>query len=1501
MIKQYRTIFLHVGTCIGLFGVFLLHASEPKKPIKHVSAQPKTNPNERFNTLAKKIFKAEPTAEASEEFKKDLEKEKKALETKKQCKKELDLLVEDFNARTQTHTLKQKRQEQIERMQKLLVQRKVADDMGIPVKPLSQKVLEPIQLIETQQKEQSIEKPEVKVPSTPPAPTKPSTATLQIPSTPKETIIQKPEQTLTLPPLTATYEEEITIKPPETPEVIEEIIEPEITLQLATLQKLDIKPSTQSLAIISYAEPNFFTAVAQPLFEIAQPESQQKKAVQVIKTTLHVMPTFQIPVQQRITKHMSSIIQQVQESQGQATIAAQTQELTTNLLKQRVTTPQLQDNLRKIGVTDFNTTTDPQKNETLSIEWLPTAIFKVAYKSNLSPQASFAVADTLAEATALVTRSTDEFVPVVGTALVVAPNPETTKNVTHAFAQKLNQLDMLLDAVESRERLLTRELTSYYQASGAAKTMWNALSWFSGDIVKTYRKPAEILMQLIVLCYMLETVGRETVYSIEEAEKNTLHLMDTAIQEEWAQGSLNLVPYVKREGLSPAHARRNNRAELEGTIDNMKRFITKEIEKIPNTEKDAKTGQLVADQLKAVFEQALVPVKKGAYALAEKEAAEQFEQNLLALPAPEQTKKKVPTARPKPAIAAKPTPAKPKLIPIEMPPVQPTPTEAPAIKPVPTPIQPSVPAPVTPAAPVVPTIATTPGVKKEPEVFVPAEPEVKVEEVIETALIPAKTAHPAVTTQSMKQQFEQVKRQIRALQNDITKITDVNDITKVEEQLQKFNGKVDGTAYLESAEALSLMARQVSRVRTIQNFIKKLQSDEVTTSEFINQKEYLERSPSTRDVYPFPKAAYDKLSAEFKKAASGYVSKLIISLEKLNNLHPEVAKDLTKRSELPNNLAEQIATLEAMQEFILGTDKSKLTTLLASLCAFYDATLFALYTPASFAPALVLQKEKEPAETNAKPYETVLNDVIAFFKDSKFEAILETLAALAKQEDFDSREFDLTESPALVKDGAYVYAIKKGTLVEIDPGLKIPIMEAVTPIHKKEKGYIAILEEWQKRIENDTTIKNIEEKLANIANITSTAELKEIAELFEQLEGQLPDEFLQTLQEKLDSPEVAAKAQTFAIKDLIAELEKLITKAQAEFNTSSKKITVVPFKEKYTEITNSIAELAGAEKPALDGPLKLMNGYLTDIALDFNKLVSGLPAHVDKLNTDVGTNISAARAKLDNKNKDNNAFINMLAQINDLGFLTGADKADKTFNSLYNALIVGYGYILTTFDALNAKLIDTIDAALSPSLYSRTVSFFGGSKDDTPTLMGWLGLTYRLISEYFDSLLVPYFGDTQRIKEYNQGKLDLTELGLVNISKPYKYARTKFKASSPDTPITLPNGIHKPTIENIADNPYQAIIKQWQAFLAENKPETAVKLREKQLQNYGKNMAKAIRQLPQKSTEKKIGDLQKELKNGFNELKNLTTRATSETEHARARAAIDEIADALISTYAGVQ
>ena len=619
MITRYCVTLLQAGTLISALIGSLCYAADQKKGPRIEKAaqsapkqQPKPNPNERFNTFARDIYTLkDPTTEKAEEFKKFLEKEKKALNSKPQCKKELDLALEDFNAKLAVATLTQERRTPKEDAITNITKINQAQKMGIPTPSVTDLIEKVKAEYKAQQEAQkttespvSITQPTTPVVTTPTPITQKTDTTKVLPQQIKQKEAQPEQESVSTQPLQQQDLE--TINPLEA-ETEEEFVAPEVTSQqaLIILETINIQPSKDALKIVSYVEPTFFTDVIKPLIAIATQESQQKRVSGVINTAFRVMPTFDISIQQNIAKTMSSIIKTAQEPEGQRALVVQTQKLTQDLPKTRVTTPGLQAEFKKIGITNIPTTTVKNKpeNESISIKTVRPSTFELIYNSTLEPDASKAVADTITNATALVTRKIQELAPIVGTALVVAPNPKLTRDVTHAYAINLDQFDLLITPTQLRVKKLTSELTTFNETKGVVKSAGGWLSTLTLGFSGTrYRTPQEILPQLIMLYYILQTVGRETVYGINQAEENIVYLTDSNTQQQLATGSLDLTPYIDREeyGLTPIHQKRNYSDELEALITQINNVIETEIKKVINTQDKEK--------LSKQFLQATIPI-----------------------------------------------------------------------------------------------------------------------------------------------------------------------------------------------------------------------------------------------------------------------------------------------------------------------------------------------------------------------------------------------------------------------------------------------------------------------------------------------------------------------------------------------------------------------------------------------------------------------------------------------------------------------------------------------------------------------------------------------------------------------------------------------------------------------------------------------------------------------------------------------------------------------------
>lgn len=1429
MKKSLNQLLLHGVFLTMLSGLSLVAAD--RKPKVLGQAPQKIDPSYRkYNDFAQTLYEIkDPTDETIAEFKAAFEKDKQVYGKYKQCKTELDLLLQDKTALVEARKLmpaektEMPTEEETEKGETKTEQTPLPEKQQAPAsesRPIAQPSSEPSKPIVTpsapiiQPKptltESLISEPLIE-PTKTPATTLNPEAIKNLAKLVAARKLGLPQKTS--PQLAALLQKTVSGVPKQkpampTPEAQEQ---PAVLLaqEFAELKKAGItQPNKNDLQIVSYVQPTLFTEIVQPLMTVAKKESQESKARKVIETTIHVLPTFTPQTQKHVTDRMAEVLKLARDAEGIRSVITQMQELTQMMLNQRINTPMLKENLNAVGIkTIIPRVSDEKKPEqqTISFDMLKPIIFEVAWRGNLDFAKTAAIANTLADATALITRETDKFAPLAGTALVVAPNKESVHDITKAFAIKLDLFDIGMDTVQSRGRKLFKEIEDTRLTKGWAKN----LTWALSLGTSTYRKPEQIIPEIITLYTILQTVGRETVYSIEQAEKNTLYLMDQQTQEQWQQGSLDMTPYIdNRQGLGYTHTKRNYATELEKEITALETKILEEIAYLGNT--------AIAKEMEDLLNQAKVPFTKY-YARAQEEAAKQFEQNMKALPAPKITPSK--PERPKqrtrlPGATIETTVKKPKSYIKE--PIKPTITKEPAAPSV-TPIAPEI-------KPTTPELAKPVEIEK-PQKFEPIVTEATAEDIKTLPEISRPTAYD-ILNKSARQQIDDIKKEINKINILKNNLTDVESIRKnVEnlslEQMTPSNANEFSTL----AQNLSQREDQIKVVTKIRELIATLES-----------KSANELSGITEDLLDLlktlPTDAYNELKTQFEDAATRYAMELIAPLTILINLHENIANNITQLEQMPDNLLETINILSELTRFIDENNKATLQNIFIGLCALYDATLSALFTPKKFSKTIAVASEETEGQDALTTYKELVGYVKEEFASRNYEEIVTnayfTLLNEDTREKFRTGRYDLTKTNTVGLDvnGAYIYALPKETDVVIDKDTTIPTLTAINAKH--EKQYNALLNQWYERINKNDIIQTLID-FKNNPNKTYTPEqLEEIKAAIKDLQGllqkgMLPEDFFTDLRDATTESEAFKNAEANVnIRDKITALSESIKTAHETFKTGTPKVVKdIAFKKEYRSILSDIEDTVEDQRPALitelNSVLTPYNAYLTDVAASYTAVFKSLPDNAFNMGPQVEESIKEKTATI----KTMSVLSTMLQELKILELL----NTETDFKTLYSELLKGYGYILATFDALNAKLVD-IAKVEEGSLFSFTDK--NNKKDDktyktAQMLMQLLDLSSKLRSNYADKLLAPYFSQTTEMDNYTNGTLNVIDIGIENVGTKdtYLYARTQIKGYKQEADIIFPTGNHQ--------QDYSLVIKKWADFIELNFKAAATRTRQKQV------------------------------------------------------------------------
>lgn len=927
----------------------------------------------------------------------------------------------------------------------------------------------------------------------------------------------------------------------------------------------------------------------------------------------------------------------------------------------------------------------------------------------------------------------------------------------------LTLFNMLLSNFDAL--LLGAKIRTYTGGDALAKKLNDYRTTLWG-LKWTQTQPTTIVPQLLALYVILKTVGPELIYAIEVFIKKYETVMPPEIINTWKSGTYIIGEYLN-EDRKVLH-KKDYTNELVVALSDLKEEIETGIQAIS----DKPTQKSLQDKLDTFAATPLTSQTKKTF-------ADQRKNNVTKIP-----KKTTPTKQ-KPHLTKTPgtlggiqgsfiTRSRPKKSPVR------------TIKPIEEKKLEQLNQPLVPVAQVEPLEQPTP------------EPEVTISKQL--------TAYPVVNNA-----LEELIKAVNTI--DVT-TSSMADAEKIASKLFEF----DKTNLSQDQQARFKISNKsfTDKYKTIQNRddkkerLKKLKN---TLQEAIYNKELIkDKIISTMNVDKnnakkiLNESESDEYEKNFKNLLTDYAQVLV-------QIMRENSKDLGYLD--LKTISECAHTLIAIHNSVQLSITQSTKDIMVQLCAFYDQALHMLYTPAEFNKVLTPEKE-EAAPITLEDYAKLVDDI----KDS-FTSLTDTLTQLSTfidksdKETLEQNKWDIsTLDQKFVENGTYRFAVAANTPVLIGDKT-INTLQELNALHIKE--YKQILEDWKNRIELDDTIQEL--KTFDVA--TSTPEThKDIQDKLATIAEKLPALLTSIPELKTLNEEITTLTETDTLSAKLTELLQQINTANTALKSPKETITKINFEETYKEAQEQITklgDLGAALQTQLSSINTALNEYLTNIAQTHYIYLAGFPKRGYDGGTDLNTSITGITFPEN--------FTAMLEQLKNLNLLTDIDSTTNPFNSLYQALLKNYGYILATFDAITAKLFD---GAQNPRTWSEFVGLTtqkGKYESSIALLNGLLVPLAEKRSQYYQLLIEPYFSDAQAIKNYLNGTLSLMTLGLENITNPqnnYLYARS----ASPTAPgleksllTQAITGIHmlskdlNATIVHGGDEHYKKVIDNYRFIL----------------------------------------------------------------------------------------
>jgi hypothetical protein len=492
-----------------------------------------------------------------------------------------------------------------------------------------------------------------------------------------------------------------------------------------------------------------------------------------------------------------------------------------------------------------------------------------------------------------------------------------------------------------------------------------------------------------------------------------------------------------------------------------------------------------------------------------------------------------------------------------------------------------------------------------------------------------------------------------------------------------------------------------------------------------------------------------------------------------------------------------VYTLNRIKNANILIELDELDTVLAALCASFDACMAALYNSEKVAGIIT-------KDLNIQLYIALLDKVvIAFSKDFSYIDIFITqygnYCTTTVRDGYNEDNFDITtklnglstvgvpeqpeaeqpeaEQPEQAANGGYRYAVEKDTEVNFGT-FSVKVEKSLSSEHKKEYEKIPI--EWKDRVAAHQTFADLKKKIGEGPK-PNTKELTDYVTELEALQGLISDEEREALKASLTSNLTALERAKVELDALFAAFAEKIKEATGLLEKDV--ITIINFNAPYIEAKRLIAqhaELAVTYKPQLDNLVNIYKKYITEAVYTMIEAT-----RLDKLHQEMynkSTQVEAAHAFSLNLDM-NRALTDMLNQLKQkalFGVDSTIDYQQPESQLLQKALFAGYAYILVAYDAAEASLYDAFSTV---ETITQWLKYFAGGDYKTLYNAAIKTMTYvvdrleGLQGIYYREFLEPFFTDPishiampgSYLALYDEGELSVLEFGLKKITDDGDY------------------------------------------------------------------------------------------------------------------------------------
>jgi hypothetical protein len=473
------------------------------------------------------------------------------------------------------------------------------------------------------------------------------------------------------------------------------------------------------------------------------------------------------------------------------------------------------------------------------------------------------------------------------------------------------------------------------------------------------------------------------------------------------------------------------------------------------------------------------------------------------------------------------------------------------------------------------------------------------------------------------------------------------------------------------------------------------------------------------------------------------------------------------------------------------------------LCAIYDAILNALYTSVKSADIETYKKLVEQAIDLSKQLTEQLYEWIAYCTEDTQavfnDDVYDITTALDKLLSTGTVAEEVGEGEAFYGGQAesYMYQVNEGTEVVIDD-IAVPVLQELNANHKKE--YVSILEQWLARIGKQKELAALKNSFTTALSSDAVQEqLEKLAKL--QDEGILSTEEREFLLEKRDQLEgvrTQEKTKKPELEQLLNALNTEIKKAKANFAKSI--ITYVPIKLRYENIQKILTEVPSLKIEFDPKVTEMRDAYVQYLGMVCapTDTLSQLPVTVYEIVPNQSVDATFVK-----RLGDASKMLQELKELRLLGIDSAQEDTNKELKQLHIVLMQGYGYLLAAFDALNARIIDTI-TSIQKGVWS-FFSYVGGTNMDSLYAQSQyivntaMPAIQKLRTDYYTTFIAPYFVSGANANNQNlaylAGNLNLMTLNLQGIATAdgtYTYKREPAIMGEIRTVFSdVPTGLHR--------------------------------------------------------------------------------------------------------------